>query len=213
MKPYPAIIRIARALEAMFGLEPSNREPLIRIARALEANSTTLTVLVKVDNVATEGVTVTITCEDLTYTGVTGEDGKVIFPVSAGTWTVETNLAAPDFYDVETKTVSVSVGEDENVTLTAKEDALDSIAVKTEPTTTTYVVGDTIDPTGLVLTATYKSERTADIEEGYEISPTTAAEDTTAVTVSYTEDEVTKTTTYAVTVTEPPAPEDPVTEG
>lgn len=201
-KPFPAIIRIARALEAMFGLQPSNREPLIRIARALEANSTTLTVLVKVDDVATKDVNVTITCDDLEYTDKTGNDGKATFAVSAGTWTVETDLAAPDYYDVTTASVSVSVGEAESTTLTAKKDALASIAVKTEPTTTTFVVGDDIDPTGLAITATYKSERTADIDEGYEISPTVAAADTTAVTVSYTEGEVTKTTTYAVTVTE-----------
>ena len=122
--------------------------------------------------------------------------------MSTGTWLCETDLGAPDYYDVTTATVSVSVGEAETATLTAKTDELTSIAVKTNPTTTTYVVGATIDPTGLVITATYKSERTADIDEGYEISPTTAAADTTAVTVSYTEGEVTKTTTYAVTVTE-----------
>lgn len=201
-KPFPALIRIARALEAMFGGQPSNRDPLIRIARALERNSTTLTVLVKIDGTATKDVDVTATCDDVVLTGKTGNDGKCTFPVSAGEWAVETDLGAPDYYDVETKTVSVSVGEDESVTLTAKTDALSSIAVKTNPTTTTYVVGDTIDPTGLVITATYKSARTADIDEGYEISPTTAAADTTAVTVSYTEGEVTKTTTYAVTVTE-----------
>ena len=200
--PYTPEVRIARALEAMFGLQPSNREPLIRIARALESQQTTLTVRVKVDDVATANVNVTITCEELEQTAKTNAQGKAVFAVSTGTWLCETDLGAPDYYDVTTATVSVSVGEAETATLTAKKDELSSIAVKTNPTTTTYVVGDDIDPTGLVITATYKSERTADIDEGYEISPTTAAADTTAVTVSYTEGEVTKTTTYSVTVTE-----------
>lgn len=200
--PYTPEVRIARALEAMFGLQPSNREPLIRIARALESQQTTLTVLVKVDDVATANVNVTITCEELEQTAKTNAQGKAVFAVSTGTWLCKTDLGAPDYYDVTTATVSVSVGEAETATLTAKKDELSSIAVKTNPTTTTYVVGDTIDPTGLVITATYKSERTADIDEDYEISPMTAAADTTAVTVSYTEGEVTKTTTYAVTVTE-----------
>ena len=200
--PYTPEVRIARALEAMFGLQPSNREPLIRIARALESQQTTLNVLVKVDDVATANVNVTITCEELEQTAKTNAQGKAVFAVSTGTWLCETDLGAPDYYDVTTATVSVSVGEAETATLTAKKDELSSIAVKTNPTTTTYVVGDDIDPTGLVITATYKSERTADIDEGYEISPTTAAADTTAVTVSYTEGEVTKTTTYSVTVTE-----------
>lgn len=57
-----------------------------------------------------------------------------------------------------------------SVTISAVE-PVDSIAVKTAPTKTTYNVGETFDPTGLVITKTYESRS---VEVAY--SDTTAAE-------------------------------------
>ena len=77
---------------------------------------------------------------------------------------------------------------------------LSSIAVTTPPTKTAYFTGETFSSTGMVVTATMAdgSKKTV---TGYTCSPTTMAASTTAVTVSYTEGGVTKTTTTPVTVT------------
>jgi len=75
---------------------------------------------------------------------------------------------------------------------------LSSIAVKTMPTTTSYTVGDTLDTTGLVLTATYSDESTADISTGFTCSPTSlSSAGTKTITVTYGG----KTATFTVTVT------------
>lgn len=78
--------------------------------------------------------------------------------------------------------------------------SLDSISVKTPPTVTSFAAGANIDLTGLVLTATYTDGSTADVTQGYTFSPTVMANDTTSVTISYTENGVTKTTTQAVSL-------------
>lgn len=77
---------------------------------------------------------------------------------------------------------------------------LSSIAVTTAPTKTTYSVGDTFDTTGMVVTATYSDSTTKAVTD-YTYSPTGAlAASDTAITISYTEDGVTKTTSQAITV-------------
>lgn len=73
-----------------------------------------------------------------------------------------------------------------------------SIAMKTQPTKTTYSTGDELDVTGAVITATYSDSTTADVNvtaamcSGFDSS--TTGEKT--VTVTYQ----TKTTTFTVTV-------------
>lgn len=69
---------------------------------------------------------------------------------------------------------------------------------------TTFHVGDTFSPDGIIVTATYENGRTADVTDsanftGYDMS--TAG--TQTVTVSYTEEEVTKTATYSINVNAP----------
>ena len=77
---------------------------------------------------------------------------------------------------------------------------LQSIGITTQPTTTTYKSGDAIDTTGMVVTAAY--HRTTDTVTGYTVSPATAGstEGTQTETVSYTENGVTKTAVFYVTV-------------
>lgn len=73
---------------------------------------------------------------------------------------------------------------------------LSSIAVTTPPTKTTYTEGETFDPAGMVVTATYTDHTTAPIT-GYTYSPTGAlAVGTTSITISYGG----KTTTQPITV-------------
>lgn len=74
-----------------------------------------------------------------------------------------------------------------------------SISVKTPPTKTTYKSGETFDPTGMVIEADYGFGLTSEVT-GFSCAPTVLTDGTTAVTITYTENRVTKTTTQAVTV-------------
>ena len=84
---------------------------------------------------------------------------------------------------------------------------LESIAVTTPPTKTTYWVGESFDPAGMVITATYSngttktiSDITASDKKGVSWTPDGAlATSDTSVTISYGG----KTTTVSVTVKEP----------
>ena len=77
---------------------------------------------------------------------------------------------------------------------------LESIAVTTHPTKTTYEYGDTFSSSGMVVTATYSDGARANVT-GYTTSPSTMSKvGKQTVTVSYTERGVTKTTTLTVTV-------------
>lgn len=76
-----------------------------------------------------------------------------------------------------------------------------SLAVTTNPNQMTYVVGQSFDPTGMVVTATY-SDGSEKVVTEYTYSPTGAltVNDTT-ISISYTDTGVTVDTTLAITVT------------
>ena len=77
---------------------------------------------------------------------------------------------------------------------------LDSIAITTPPTKTEYTVGESFDSTGMTVEATYSDGSSAPVV-GYTVSPTGALTiSDTIVTVTYTEDGVTKTTKQTITV-------------
>ena len=77
---------------------------------------------------------------------------------------------------------------------------LASIAITTPPAKTTYMAGETFDPAGMVVEATYSNGAKA-VATGYSYTPSTALTDgTTAVTIQYTEGGVTKTAEQAITV-------------
>lgn len=83
---------------------------------------------------------------------------------------------------------------------------LNSIAITVNPTKTTYEVGETFNPAGMVVTASLTGNISGTVitknVTDYTYSPTTAFTDTGAntITVSYTLDNVTKTTTISVQV-------------
>lgn len=82
---------------------------------------------------------------------------------------------------------------------------LSSIAVTTAPTTTTYTAGDDFDSTGMVVTATFTdgSTTTTAVIANADLTITPSedlATTDTSVTISYTYNNVTKTTTQAITV-------------
>ena len=77
---------------------------------------------------------------------------------------------------------------------------LASISITTPPAKTTYTAGETFDPAGMVVTATYSNGATLACT-GYSYEPNTPLVDgTTKVTIRYTEGGVTKTTEQAITV-------------
>lgn len=86
------------------------------------------------------------------------------------------------------------------------EKVLKSIAISGEATKTTYFEGETFDPTGLVVTATYEDEST-EVVTGrvkWTFNPETLILGTTEVNVTATYGEKTASKTVAVTVTEAP---------
>ena len=77
---------------------------------------------------------------------------------------------------------------------------LTGITITTPPAKTTYTAGETFDPAGMVVQATYSNGATLQAT-GYAYSPSTPLTDgTTKVTIVYTEGGVTKTVEQAITV-------------
>ena len=77
---------------------------------------------------------------------------------------------------------------------------LSAITVTTKPNKLTYEYGDTLATAGLVVTASYSDSQTKTVT-GYSCSPTTFSTiGNQVVTVSYTENGVTQTATFNVTV-------------
>lgn len=77
---------------------------------------------------------------------------------------------------------------------------LSAITVTTKPNKLTYEYGDTLATTGMVVTASYSDSQTKIVTD-YSCSPTTFSTiGNQVVTVSYTENGVTQTTTFNVTV-------------
>lgn len=77
---------------------------------------------------------------------------------------------------------------------------LESISVTTEPNVTTYEYQENLNTAGMVVTAAYSDGSTAAVS-GWNCSPTALnTVGTQAITVTYTEREYTRTTTFNVTV-------------
>ena len=73
---------------------------------------------------------------------------------------------------------------------------LTSIEVTSNPSTMTYEYGDTLQTTGMVVTAHYSDSATSAVS-GYQCSPTSLTTiGSQQITVSYSENSVTQTTTF-----------------
>ena len=81
---------------------------------------------------------------------------------------------------------------------------LSAIAVTTQPSKTQYDVGDTLDLTGIVITATYSNGATKYVTSGCTFSPddgdTLSTSGTQTITINYSEDGHSATSTATVTV-------------
>lgn len=74
------------------------------------------------------------------------------------------------------------------------------VAVTKQPNKTTYFIGENFDPSGMVVTATFADDTTADVTEDCTFSPETMEQGTKSVTVTYKRAGITKTATVAVAV-------------
>lgn len=104
--------------------------------------------------------------------------------------------------DVATISIDGGIYDGSSITISYSESVeLVSISVETAPTKTSYTEGETFDTTGMTVIATYSDGSTQEITD-YEISPSEALTTSdTYVTISYTENGVTATTTQEITVT------------
>lgn len=119
-------------------------------------------------------------------------DGSTLTGVAEGSVTVKAAQAAAGDYNAGEATATITV----NPAL-----VLSSIAITTAPTKTTYTEGETFDPAGMVVTATYSNASTENVTALCTYSPTTALSTSdTEITVSYTENAVEKTATQTITV-------------
>lgn len=145
------------------------------------------------------------TGETLDLTGIvviaTYDDGSTAVVTSGCTF-------SPDDGDTLTASdTAISVSYSEGSTTKTSSQAitvigLESIAVTTPPTKTVYKVDETLDLTGIEVTATYSDSSTADVTAQCTFNPangTTLDIDDTSVTISYTAG-TTETTSQEITV-------------
>ena len=83
-------------------------------------------------------------------------------------------------------------------------DPLSSISITSSPTKKSYYLGETLKTDGMKVTATYESGKTKDVTSAVKTSYDFSKAGTATVTVSYTEDGVTKTAAFTVSVEETP---------
>lgn len=84
----------------------------------------------------------------------------------------------------------------------AAEPSISKIVVKTPPNKLSYITGDTVDTTGMVLSVYIGDSLIIDITDGWTVSPTTIAGSTTELVFSYTLNGITKTTSQAISVSD-----------
>lgn len=77
---------------------------------------------------------------------------------------------------------------------------LSSISIGATPSKTTYYQGDTLDTTGLKVTAAYSDGTSKSLTSGFKTTADLSKPGTATVTVSYTDGGITKTATFKVTV-------------
>lgn len=139
-----------------------------------------------------EGATVSVSSEASSIATASISNGVItITGVTTGNTLIKLTCSCSGEASSE-RTIMVSV-----VTASA---SLSSIAVTTAPTNTTYLEGQTFNPAGMVVTASF-SDSSSRAVTGYTTSPSIALATTdTAITISYTYNGVTKTATQAITV-------------
>ena len=171
--------------------EPEVEKTLSKIEITTAPTKTTYTEGEKFDKA---GMKVTATYSD----GTTKEVTDYTYTPAGELKTTDTTITVS--YKEGEKTVEAKY----TITVKAKpsvaQKTLESIKVTTAPTRTTYTEGEKFDKTGMKVTATYSDGTTKEIRN-YAYIPAGELKTTDkTITVSYTENEVTKTATQEITV-------------
>ena len=123
--------------------------------------------------------------------------------VSSSTVTVTPTDGTSEFYAVLTGTTGgTSIVVNYSYTPAA---TLVSITLDTTNVQTTFTVGDTFSYSGLVVTAHYNDSSSKTVTPTSVTSPNMSTTGNKSVTVTYTEDEVTETADYSITVNSNPS--------
>ena len=136
------------------------------------------------ETLATTGMVVKVKFSDNTEKDITSE---CAFSPAAGTVIYENTAKIDISWEWNDLGAAIAYSAEQPITV---QRVLSSIAVTTQPTKTTYYKNETLNLAGMVVKATFTSGNTANIA-GWTTSP---------ATVSYTENGVTKTTSFTVQV-------------
>ena len=120
-------------------------------------------------------------------------------------YTLNPDTTTPLTADVESIEISYTYDEKTVTTtqpITVTERTVQSIEITTNPTKTSYVVGQKFDPTGMVVTAVYDNGDPADVTSECTFSPSVFEQAGEAVTVTVTHTPSQKTATLTVNVVE-----------
>lgn len=141
---------------------------------------------------STQKSAVMLTRTDTTVPGTLRLDGEGTFETS-GEKAYPYTFTPDDTTNYETVTGSV--------TINVQKDILESIAVKVNPMKTAYTYPDKFNPAGMVVEATYASDRTEIVpNENLRYTTDALPAGTTSITISYTSDGVTKEAAVTITV-------------
>ena len=147
------------------------------------------------ENINLTGIVVTATFSDGSTQDVTSE---CTFTPSSGTVVYENTTKITANWTWE-GTITYSVAQ----SITVKR-VLTGLSITTQPAKTSYYKGDALDLTGMVVTATFSSGASEDVTSGCSFSPAAGSAlssyGTVTVTVTYTENGVTKTASFTVSV-------------
>lgn len=147
------------------------------------------------ENIDLTGIVVTATFSDGSTKEVTSE---CTFSPASGTVVYENNDKITANWTWE-GTITYSAAQ----SITVKR-VLTGLSITTQPAKTSYYKGDTLDLNGMVVTATFSSGASEDVTSGCSFSPAAGSAlssyGTVTVTVTYTENGVTKTASFTVSV-------------
>ena len=182
---------------------------------ALTSSNTSVTITYR-EQSASQNITVNPALTSITLTGQTTSYEVQDTFTFTGTCTAHyedgssktvtpTSVTSPDMSSAGQKTITVTYTETgishiAQYTITVNAWVLQSIAVSTMPTKTTYYQNEVFSSAGLVITATYTNGKTKAVTPTSVSTPSTATTGNKTVTVTYTEGNVTKQTTFNIAV-------------
>ena len=184
------------ALTAAAAMTTQDLIPFYDVATG-QHKRTTLQALKEAIGVQSPAINVTtcagasVTCSDGATT-LEGTGSTEFELPNVGNWTVTATLDGESVSEVVE--VSGALLYEVDLMITS------GIAVTEQPDKTTYFIGEEFDPEGMVVTATFADDTTADVTEDCTFSPETMAAGTQSVTITYVRAGVTKTAAVAVAV-------------